>query len=143
MAKTDQSPLTTKELLWVVTQLGACTPALVWLERKLEENPAVAPEELWAQLLKMKRSPDEIEYDKERRKEEPGWKPDPETHTGWGWLAWVTHRAHMKCSNGTFNGRRKIHDGPNADAVSPAEVLAALGAKWGWMVRGEEEPDDG
>ena len=135
--------LTTKELRIVFESLGACYPALMWIDQQLEENPEVTPQALWAVLVKMRRSPEELEYDKERRKEDPTWKPSPEAHTGWGWISWVTHRAHMACGNGTFSGRRKIHDGPNADAVVPEDVLRSISTRWGWIARGEEEPDVG
>lgn len=135
-------PLTATELRQIFCELGACYPALVWMDQQITAEPDVATLTLWHRLVKMRRTPEELEYEKERRKEDPTYKSDPDTHTGWSWIAWVTHRAHMPCSNSTFSGLRKVNSGPNADAVAPLEVLNALQFRWGWTVRGEEKTDD-
>lgn len=134
-------PLTATELRKIFDELGACDPALVWLDQQINEAPGVSPLDLWTKVVKMRRTPTELEYDRERRKEEPTWKPDNDTHTGWSWISWVTHRAQLSCSSGTFSGRRKTYDGPNADQVNMNDVLASIASHWGWIARGEEEPD--
>lgn len=118
---------TLNQLFRICARLGGCEPGLRWFRNQLEEKPEITFADLWLRLLAMRRSPEERAYEAEAKKENPQWKSDPDTHTGWAWLAWLAKNvARVPCSTGTFSGRRKIADGPNVDAIDPQSVYEAL-----------------
>lgn len=118
--------LTVAELLEFFKNQGACDPGIKWMSGQVAADPTITPEALWNLAIKMRRTSAELAYENERKREEPGWKPDSETHTGHAWCAWVAKRAGLRCATGTFSGRRKIADGPEADKLNVHDVLFAL-----------------
>lgn len=118
--------LTVIELIDFFKKQGACDPGIKWLSDQHAANPSATPAELWSLAIKLRRTPAELAYENERKREEPGWKPDSEIHTGYAWCAWVAKRAGLRCATGTASGRRKIADGPEADKLNVQDVLAAL-----------------
>lgn len=131
--------LNSRQLLRLFSGLGACHPGLDYFRRELSKNPDIDIADVWNSILKLRRTPEEMEAEKAMRKEDPDWKSDPEKHTGWAWLAWVArHVAQVPCSTGTFSGRRKTFDGPNVDALDPHEVYQAICTRvskeaWVWL----------
>ncbi len=113
-------------VIYVCKMNNACEPALVWLQEQLDENPEIELREVWDRAVKLRRTKAELAYETARKREDPGWKPSSDAHTGWSWIAWLCVLLRVPCSNGVYSGMRKVKDGPNADQVSFDEVYARL-----------------
>ncbi len=101
-----------KDLHAGLLALGACTPALRWLEGRIYAKPDASFEDVWGDALR---------YNGER---EPG--DQAEKHVGRSWCAWLCRQAGIEVHEGTFSGMPKVNRGPSVTSLAPAEVGSAV-----------------
>ena len=91
--------------------LGACAPALHWLEDRVHANPDASFEEVWGDALRYRA---------------PGSKA--EEHVGRAWCSWLCRHVGIQVHEGTFSGMPKVNHGPSVTSLDPATVGEAVQA---------------
>ena len=106
---------------------GGCAQACAYVSGRFAAG--VSPDDLWTELSNLRRTPEEAEAERLARRENPAWKPDPETHTGRSWMAWFCLSLGMSVGTGTYSGRPKVHPGPEVHTLQWPTVQTKLEAR--------------
>lgn len=121
---------TVSDLFILFNGLCACGPAIDWVNEEYKKNPQVTPLEMFEKLTKLRRTDDELRYERQRKAEDPNYKTNPDTHTGWSWIAWMCQKLKIPCQNSSFSGMRGASNGPNADKVNYEDLYHAACVKY-------------